>query len=272
MKKNTCFLFLIIFIAFPGVFSAPLEDLVSSGNVSRLRSSGGLIVEMQSANPSPMLMPANNELRQYISGIIETLNPNMMVETLSLYKKPEQSHTDTVSWDEKQKTGIANQLLALSTLAGIQYYSASRKSMRTFFEYSKVIDNPNTKNPLPDPVYSILPEQLTLYARQKDLTFGDNIYRYEYLVNRDVVFFVQENVTSLTVALFPAVGKGKLKTVVAVFDCGDVLLIYVASMAKAASIPGMGERIGNSFSNRTEAVLKWFSGRADLVFQSETPP
>lgn len=260
-------MFLAVFISVPCVFSTPLEDLVTPDNASMLRSEGGLIMEMQLKTPSLLLMPANNELRQYVSGVIDTLAPNMMVETLSLYKKPLHSHTDQENWNETQKTGIVNQLLALSTLAGIQYYSASRKSMRTFFEYSRVIDGPNTKNTVPDPVYSVLPGRLTLYARQKDLTFGDNIYRYEYSVNRDVVFFVQENVTSLTVALFPAVGKGKLRTVIAVFDCGDGLLTYVASMAKVASIPGMGERIGNSFSNRAEAVLKWFSGRADLVFQ-----
>ncbi|MCL1958475.1 MAG: hypothetical protein FWF68_02625 [Spirochaetes bacterium] len=267
MKKNTYFMFLAVFIAVPCVFSTPLEDLIIPANASRLRSESGLIMEMQLTTPSPLLMPVNNELRQYVGGIIDSLAPNMMVETLSLYKKPLHSHTNQESWDETQKIGIVNQLLALSTLAGIQYYSASRKSMRTFFEYSRVIDGTNTKNPVPDPVYSVPPGQLTLYARQKDLTFGDNIYRYEYLINRDVVFFVQENVTSLTVALFPAVGKGKLRTVIAVFDCGDALLIYVASMAKVASIPGMGERISNSFSNRAEAILKWFSGRADLVFQ-----
>ena len=29
----------------------------------------------------------------------------------------------------------------------------------------------------------------------------------------------------------------------------------------------MGERIGNSFTNRAEAVLKWFVGKADGVFE-----
>jgi hypothetical protein len=267
MKKNTFFLVLAIFIAAPCVFSTPLEDLISSDNISRLRSGSDIIMEVQLKAPSLLLMPANNELRQYVSGVIDKLAPNIMVETLSLYKKPISSHTDSGRWDETQKTGIVNQLLDLSTLEGIQYYSASRKSMRTFFEYSGVIDGTNTKNPIPDPVYSVLPEKLTLYARQKDLTFGDNIYRYEYLINSDSVFFVQENVTTLTVAIFPVVGKGKLRTFVAVFDCGDVLLIYVASMAKTASIPGMGERVSDSFSNRAEAVLKWFSGRANTVFQ-----
>jgi hypothetical protein len=62
------------------------------------------------------------------------------------------------------------------------------------------------------------------------------------------------------------VGKRKLRSVVAVVDAGDHLLVYAASMAAAASLPGLGERIGNSFTNRAAAVLKWFSLRADRAF------
>jgi hypothetical protein len=75
--------------------------------------------------------------------------------------------------------------------------------------------------------------------------------------------------TTLTVGIVPAVGKNKLQSFLAIIDCGDSLLIYIASMVKAASIPGMGERIGNSFGSRAEALLKWFSGGADIVFRKE---
>jgi len=266
MKKK------IIFFVFAGiiisgfVYSAPLENLISRDHADRLRSGGGLVMEMQLRNPSLALMPANSGLRQSVSRIIDSLNPNMMVETLSLYKKPEHSHKAPYDWDEEQKTGIFNQLLSISTLTGIQYYSASRRAMRTFFEYSSVIDGPDTKNPVPDPVYSSPPALLTIYARQKDLTFGDTIYRYDYAAPGDTIFFIQENLTSLSVSLIPAIGKGNLRTVLAVFDCGDSLLVYSVSLAKALSVPGMGERIGASFSNRAEAILKWFCARADLVF------
>jgi len=37
-------------------------------------------------------------------------------------------------------------------------------------------------------------------------------------------------------------------------------------MAKIISLPGMGERIGNSFSNRAIAILNWFTSRTNLVF------
>jgi hypothetical protein len=156
--------------------------------------------------------------------------------------------------------------MALSSLTGIQYYSASRKTMRTFYEYSRVIDGPETKRVLDDPRHAQTPAEQTIYARQKDLSFGDNIYEYKYYANPDSLLFIQQNLTAMSYGIIPAVGKNKLRSLVAVIDAGDYLLIYAASMVKAASIPGMGERIGNSFSNRAAAVLKWFTGRADGVF------
>jgi hypothetical protein len=110
-------------------------------------------------------------------------------------------------------------------------------------------------------VFSKPPELLTLYARLKDLTFGDNIYRYNCINSRDAVFFVQENITSLTYGVVPAIGKGNLRSIVAVIDCGDSILVYAVSMAKAFSLPGMGDRISSSFSNRAEAMLNWLTGR-----------
>jgi hypothetical protein len=53
---------------------------------------------------------------------------------------------------------------------------------------------------------------------------------------------------------------------IAIIDTGDSLLIYAAAMAKAASLPGIGDRIGASFTNRAKAILQWFTGRADKVF------
>jgi hypothetical protein len=137
--------------------------------------------------------------------------------------------------------------------------------MRTFYETSTVIDGPDTKRVLADPVYPE-PRPLTLYARQKDLTFGENIYRYDYYAESGAFLFVQQNLTAMNAGIIPAVGKNKLRSVVAVIDSGSHLLIYAVSMAKAPALPGLKERIGSSFSNRTEAVVGWFAGQADRVF------
>ncbi|GBU29339.1 hypothetical protein R84B8_02903 [Treponema sp. R8-4-B8] len=243
-------------------FSIPLEGLTD--RASQLHSlEQGRIIKAQLKNPAPELLPNHNYLRQYITGVMNQLNPNMLIEALYLYIKPSHLKTDSSDWDERQKVKVYNQITAISTLTGIQYYSYSRGAMRTFYDYSSIIDSPTSKKPLSDPVFSQIPATLTVFARQKDLTFGDNIYRYDYENNRDSVFFTQENITSLNYGIIPVIGKGNLRSVMAVFDCGDTILIYAASMAKAAYLPGFSDKITASFNNRAQAVINWFSGRLD---------
>jgi len=130
-----------------------------------------------------------------------------------------------------------------------------------------VIDNPRNRNPLPDPTFATPPETLVLYARQRDLTFGDNTYRFDYRAGTDFFLFAQENLTSMSVGIIPVIGRNRFQMVVAVIDAGDSLLIYAAAMARASALPGMGDRVGNSFNNRLQAVLQWFSEHADGVFR-----
>ncbi|MDR2433436.1 MAG: hypothetical protein LBD47_02560 [Treponema sp.] len=261
--KNGILLCIMLVSAAP-VFSASLEELAGAEQAAALIS-GDRIVEVQLKNPSLRILPRHEELRRVIAETMDSLSPSIMVETLYRYQKP---RTAAGGWSDAERAALFNQALALSTLTGTEYYSASRGAMRTFYESSRVIDGPDTKKILPDPVYSVPPPSLTLYARQKDLTFGDNIYRYSYLSVADAFFCVQENLTALTAGIIPAVGRNKLRNVMAVIDCGDSMLIYLVSMAKAVSLPGMGERIGNSFTNRVEAMLKWFTGRADKALES----
>ena len=251
------------------VFCASLEDMVGAERAAALRASAGPVTEVQLKNPSPHIMPSHGELRRLAGEIMGSLDPNLFVETLSLYRPNRAAQGGGTGLSGIEQTSLFNQLVALSTLSGIQYYSESRKAMRTFYEYSQVIDSPTGKKPLPDPVFAAPPAALTLYARQKDLTFGDNIYSFSYRTGADAILFVQENLTSMNAGIIPAVGKNKFRTVMAVIDVGDSLLIYSAAMAKAVSLPGMGERIGASFSNRVEAILKWFEGRADSIFRQQ---
>ncbi|MDR1253097.1 MAG: hypothetical protein LBK62_13190 [Treponema sp.] len=265
---NKVLLLIIFTIVVAPVFSASLEELAGPERAAALIAGKGPITEVQLKNPNPRLLPRHEELRRLITETMSGLGPNLLVETLYRYQKLRPAATGTSAWNDAERTGLFNQALAISTLTGVQYYSASRGTMRTFYKSSQVIDGPNSKKAVPDPVYAAPPPSLTLYARQEDLTFGDNIYRYDYRTTADAFFFVQENLTALTVGIIPAVGKNKLRSVMAVIDCGDSLLIYAVSMAKAVSLPGMGERIGESFSTRTEALLKWFTGRADGVLEN----
>jgi hypothetical protein len=265
--KKLLYLFVFSMLAAP-VFSASLEELVDQKLAASLRAASEPVTELQMKNPSPRFMPRHGELQRFVRETLRSLEPNILVETLSLYRRPRSSRqtTDLTGWSRDEQTGLFNQLLAISTLTGIQYYSESRKAMRILYESSTVIDDPAKKKPMPDPSFSVLPNSRALYARQKDLTFGDNIYRFEYHTGADIILFSQENLSSMNLSIIPAIGKNKFRTVMAVIDAGDTLLIYAAAMAKTASAPGMGDRIGTSFSNRVKAILKWFVGRADRVF------
>jgi hypothetical protein len=265
MKKNTAGALLLVVMACFPLAAASLEELAGPEQTAALLA-GETITGVQLKNPRPALIPRHEGLRQLVDDLMGSLEPGLFVETLYRYEKPAASG-GTPRWTGDERLRLYNEVLALSSLAGIQYYSASRKTMRTFYEYSQVIDGPDTKQTLPDPVVSVVPGELRVYARQKDLTFGDNIYQYDYLASEDSLIFVQRNLTAMNAGIIPAVGKNRLRSVVAVIDAGDSLLVYAASMAKAVSLPGLGDRIGNSFTNRAEAILKWFATRADRAFK-----
>lgn len=258
VKIAVTLVFLICVTA--GVFSQSLENFIDSKYIAQLRS-GEIVTQAQYRNISPALLPGHQAVRGMISQIIADLAPNVMVEALCCYKKP-----SARNWNEAERAAVFNQLTAISALAGIRYFSASRNAMRIFYETSAVIENPENKRIIPDPVFASPPPFLTLYARQKDSTFGDNIYRYDFRSDPGSVFFSQENVTPITYGIIPAVGRGRLRTVGALIDTGDSILIYVASMARAVTTLGIGDRIGQSFGNRAEAILKWFASGMDGIF------
>jgi hypothetical protein len=260
MRKSWTFLIIFFLVMPPFIFSISLEELIGVENANRLGS--GPISETQLKKPILKLLPVFPELQLVVANSMLDLEPTLAVETLYLYKKPDSSG----SWNDTMKVNLFNQMLALSTLTGIEYFSESRNAMRVFYEYSTVIDGPTSKNPLPDPVFEKPPAQYSLYARHRDLTFGDNIYSYKYTYVNDALFFIQENMTTFNYGIIPAVGKNRLRSVLAVIDCGDSLLVYIVSIVKAASIPGITDRVGVSFKNRADAIYKWFASSADKVF------
>jgi len=253
----------ILALCGPGIHGETLENLIGTEKAAALLA-GEKLVFSQFNEAQPKLTPQRSSLITFVDTIRRDIEPSVMVETLFVYEKPDNAKKET--WSAGEETRLYNGILALSTLAGLQYYSASRGTMRTFYETSSIIDGQSTKKPLPDPVYSRPPAKLTILARQKDLTFGDNIYQYDYYSEPGAFIFIQQNLTSLSYGIIPAVGKNKLHSVAAVIDAGNYLLVYIASIAKAVSLPGMKERIGNSFANRSEAVFNWFSSQADKAF------
>jgi len=250
--------------AAPVTAADALERLVGPARAATLRAAPMQdgIVEAQLRAPAARLVPDHPEVRRAVTEAKAGLSPSLLVEGLFLYRKP----AAVTAWSLAEQTDLFRRLTALSTLTGIEYFSASAGAMRTLYETSRVIDNPRSRTPLADPVIAVLPATLALYARQRDLTFGDNTYRFDYRTGADFIVFSQENLTAMTVGIVPVIGRNRFVMIMAVVDTGDGLLIYTAAMARAAVLPGMGDRIGTSFTNRLRAILRWFSVHADAVF------
>lgn len=266
MKKQITALFCFLILgALPG-FALSLDELIGSTRAEELRREG-MIIGLQLKNPLPALLPQNVSVGRLVNSLVTDLDPSMMAESLFLYAKP----SGPAAWTEAEQRALYNEMVSLSTLAGLEYFSTSRNEMRIFYETSSVIDNPELKNPLPDPVYRTLPRELTLYARQKDLTFGDNIYQYTYYTGQDSLMLTQQNLTNMNYGLVTAVRKNRLCSLMAVIDTESHLVIYAVSMAKVVSLPLLNQRAGRSFSTRIEALLTWFSRRADKVFYEAVP-
>jgi hypothetical protein len=250
-----------------GIFpagAASMEDLVGPSTAQTLNQKG-FVRAIETGKPAPTLMPQTAWTRDLFKKFSQNLDPNIIVETLYLYKKPETANVQ--GWTETERSALFNALRALSSLKGIEYFSASHNKMRVFYESSFAIDDPTTKKPLADPVVEFPPETAVLYAEQRDTTFGTNIYRYDYYTQPDAFAFVQENLTTMSFGILPLIGKNKLRSVIMVFDTGNSMVIYGVSVMNAMLLPGFQGKILDSFSNRTNAIYQWFKTRAALAFK-----
>jgi hypothetical protein len=260
------FLFCFMFLAAGLIFSLSLEEVVGAETAAELIRAETL-TEVQIRKSRPLLAPNHYVTQTFINAAFESIDPVYIVENLYLYTKPAGAVSGNAdAWTVAERNALYNGMTAMSTLAGLQYYSASRKRMNTFYETSTVVDGPETGTPQPDPVFQTPPSTLTLYARQKDRRFGENIYQYDYHIRPDALIMVQKNLTDMSSGLIRIIRKGNLRTILAVIDAADYLLIYTVSLIDAPSFPGMKDRIGNSFTNRTTAIVKWLSGQADKAF------
>lgn len=176
-------------------------------------------------------------------------SPTFLIEALYLHKKMQGGMKDV----EK----ISCILRSVSKLEGLQYYSSSRKKMRTLYEKSYVVEDMKTEVRIDDPVDNPAMD-FSAYVLQKDLTFGKNIYRYRFCSDADSAGFLSTNIDVLKYSIFKAVEPENLEASIAVTDLGSYLLIHMLTRACFTAPSVFRERVQNSFRTRGEAVYRWF--------------
>jgi hypothetical protein len=201
----------------------------------------------------PLAHPAMDQVRAGLA----SRKPGILVEALFIHARPEPS-------DPSGEVGrILAALTDIGSLQGIEYWSASRKTMRTFYAESWRIDGPLTRLRVADVPPPPGTGSLTLFTWQRDLSFGGNVYRYDYRVSGEgagqSILLTVTNLTKMSYGFLPVLPEQGLQTQILIIPAKEGIVFYAASAADTAPIPILGGKLQDSFTNRAEALFRWFS-------------
>ncbi len=224
------------------------DEMIAKGRAQRM--SGG-------ASPKILpLAPGADRIR----AAIEAEKPGILVETAFFLPREDPS-------DQAQRRAelarVYGLLRSISSLEGIQYYSVTYKKMRTLYAESYRIDSPETKLRMADPPApgpGNIPAEETIYAFQKDLSFGGNVYSYVFRGLEGAVSADMTNLTRMSVGIVPMVAPQGLKTRILVIPASDGIIFYAESDSSSAGI--FQARLEESFANRAAALFEWFKAKS----------
>jgi len=164
---------------------------------------------------------------------------------------------------------LYNILRSVSTLQGLEYYSASRKKMRTLFEESWAVSDPSdSKTKISDPVVNAIPAMDTIYIYQKDKTFGKNFSRMEFRAGKKTFSSTIINITPMRYKGFIKVmDKENLQINFIIIPTAEGLLVYGAMGAETLNIKAFLDKAEDSFKNRVIALSSWYEKRMQEEFR-----
>lgn len=224
-----------------------IDDLPESTRA--MLASEGEIVNLYAAPDGPRLVPV---LRSIVEDELQDLEPGLGVEVLSVVS------TDSAA-DILRSFRI---LQSVSTMQGIEYYSASRGYYRTLFHESYAVSDPDSREQREDPFAQELPESERLYVYQRDSSFGKNVYEVTYRTTETAVLLSMTNRTRMMYrGIIPAIGPGKLLIHIAVVPADGYVLLYGSSGVDSVNALGIEERARDSFYNRIIALHSWYLDR-----------
>lgn len=193
---------------------------------------------------------------------LEELDPAFSLE--SVYLIPIQEEIRSA---ERPELFIYNVLRSISTMEGIEYYSHTRERWRTLFHESRVINNPDDAEEIPDPRVTSIPGLDEIYAFQHDSSFGRNTYLVTYRYGEGTYYLRLMNLSPVRyLGIIPVVSREDMHVYVSVIPTDEGLIFYGHAAVDVLTTLGMEDRLRRSFENRVEAIFSWFQNQVE-----ETP-
>jgi hypothetical protein len=157
---------------------------------------------------------------------------------------------------------LYNLMHAVSRMKGLEYYSASRKRMRTLFAESYLVDDPVARRPLPDRSFTgEIPAMDEAYLYQRDLTFGETVYRAEYYFDSAVLSLHTSNLTPMRYLGLPMIREGNSLSWICLVPYGSRILFYGLTGGRPMKFLGLEKSKAReeSFYNRLKAIYGWYT-------------
>jgi len=230
----------------PHLEPATREALAASGELRGSLAHGAL----------PKLVPFLPR-RADLLAEVRALQPTVGVEILAIYPG-----TGVPLDTPEALRRLYNLMHAASRMKGLEYYSASRRRMRTLFAESYSIDDPASRRPVPDRVFDgELPAEDRTFLFQQDLTFGGTVYRVEYFVDEGVLSLHTANLTPMRYLGIPMIRERESLTWICLAPYGTRILFYGLTCGKPLRLLGLEKSRAqeDSFYHRLKAIYGWYA-------------
>ena len=155
-------------------------------------------------------------------------------------------------------------LHAISTLAGIRYFSVWHQEERVLFSTAHAIDGSGaaTADPMPSPGGHDV-----AYALVDDARFGATLFRLEYRTADDAILLIVSNLIGLKL-LVPLIDPERLLIALLIAPAGggdQPRALYGLVAAQAPEVPFLEALVEASLRNRLAAMTDWIRARAAAV-------
>jgi hypothetical protein len=240
--------------------AAPLASFMPASAQAAPLPETGLRATSTGRSAAPTIMPVHSASARLREALANE-GPDVIVEALFVWEKP------TRGTPEAELLTLYNIFRSVGSLEGIEYWSASRNTMRLLYEISYLTNGAESTERVPDSWLEAIPDHKeTLYSRQKDLSFGDNYYQIMMEAGYDHVANATSNLSGIRYGIIPVAATAMLNVRVLAINADEAVLFYAVSSARAVMLPGVRGKLENSFGNRAAAIFAWFSRRATAIW------
>lgn len=224
---------------------------------------------------APALEPVRFSAPAVKSGQTPAASGALRIEALAFLPAPRNAAVvPAASSLDRQLAEVARILNSVHGLQGLEYWSASRRRMRTLYAEAWRTDSPEARVRLPDPASPAASPggSTSFYAWLRDLTFGGNVYRFDIAIGPASALMLNENASPIRYLLVPIAAPGRMRSRIHVIPCREGLLVHFFSTIDVSDLAA--RRVFESAGNKALAVLGWFAkeaAAAGLIEEARLP-